>query len=85
MKFFSRVDKIVGILTSLGVQKSVGDVNRKLVVVLTSDYEMERRTLLHRDEISRAEIENIVRQRHLETTRVDGWQRGSGALDELTG
>ena len=30
-----------------------------------SDYEMEQRTLLYRDEISRAEIENIVRQRHL--------------------
>ena len=65
MKFFSRVDKIVGILTSLGVQKSVGDVHRKLVRVLTSDYEMEQRALLYRDEISRVEIENIVRQRHL--------------------
>lgn len=36
MRFFSRVDnKIVGILASLGVTKSVGDVNRKLVRVLT--------------------------------------------------
>ncbi|CAN0558800.1 unnamed protein product, partial [Laminaria digitata] len=39
MIFFSRVDKIVGILGSLGVQKSVGDVNRKLVRVLTHNYE----------------------------------------------
>ena len=65
MKFFGRVDKIVGILTSLGVPKSVDDVNRKLVRVLTDDYEIEQRTLLYRDEITRAEIENIVRQRHL--------------------
>ena len=65
MKFFRRVDKIVGILTSLGVQKTVGDVHRKLVRVRASDYEMEQRTLLYRDEISRAEIENIVRQSHL--------------------
>lgn len=38
MKFVNRVDQIVGILNSLGVQKSVSDVNRKLVGVLTSDY-----------------------------------------------
>ena len=30
MKFFSRVDKILGILASLGVPKSVVEVNRKL-------------------------------------------------------
>ena len=47
--FFSHVDKIVGILTSLGVHKSVGDVNRKLARLLTSDYEMEQRALLYRD------------------------------------
>ena len=76
MKFFSRVVKIVGILTSLGVQKSVGDVNRKLVVVLTSDYEMEQRTLLHHDEVSRPEIENIVRQGHLRLTVSTGGNVG---------
>ena len=65
MKFFSRVDEIVGTLASLGVPKSEGDVNRKLVRVLTADYEIEQRTLLYRDEITRAEIESIVRQRHL--------------------
>ena len=65
MKFFSRVDKMVGTLASLGVPKSEGDVNRKLVRVLTADYEIEQRTFLYRDEITRAEIESIVRQRHL--------------------
>ena len=65
MRFFSRVDKVVGIQASLRVQKSIGDVNRQLVRVLTSDYEMKQRSLLYRDEINRAKIENIVRQRHL--------------------
>ena len=65
MKLFSRVDKIVGTLASLGVPKSEGDVNRRLLRVLTADYEIEQRTLLYRDEITRAEIESIVRQRHL--------------------
>ena len=65
MKFFSRVDKIVGAFASLGVPKSEGDVNRKLIRVLTADYDIERRTLLNRDEITREEIENIVRQMHL--------------------
>ena len=45
--------------------KSEGDVNRILARELTADYEIEQRTLLHRDEINRAEIENIVRQTHL--------------------
>ena len=65
IKFFSRVDKIVGTLASLSVPKSEGDVNRKLVRVLTANYEIEQRTRLYRDEITRAEIESIVRQRHL--------------------
>ena len=45
----------------LGVLKYVGEVNRKLIRVLITDYDMEQITLLYRDEISRAEIENIVR------------------------
>ncbi|CAM9954547.1 unnamed protein product, partial [Laminaria digitata] len=65
MKCFSRVDKIVGILGSLGEEESVGDVNQKLVRVLTHDYEMEQRTLLYRDDVNREDIESIVRQRHL--------------------
>ena len=60
-KFFSRVDKIVDIVDLLGVLKYVGEVNRKLIRVLVTDYDMEQITLLYRDEISRAEIENIVR------------------------
>ena len=40
-------------------------MNRKLVRVLTADYEIERCTLLYRGKITRAEIERIVRQRHL--------------------
>ena len=65
IKFFSRVDKVDDIVTSFGEPKSVGDVNRNLVRVLTSDYEVEQRTLFYRDEISPAQVENIVRQRHL--------------------
>ena len=61
MTFFSRVDMIANTLASLGVPKSEGDINRKLVRVLTDDYEVEQRTLLYRDEITRALIENIVR------------------------
>ena len=56
MKFFSRADKIVGTLASFGVPKSDEDVNRKLVRVLTADNEIEQRTLLYRNEITRAEI-----------------------------
>ena len=41
-----------------------GDVNLKIVEVFTDDYEFEQRTILNRDNITRAEIKAIVRQRH---------------------
>ena len=57
MKLFALVDKIVGVLESLGVHLSVDDVNLKIVEALTTDYEFEQRTILHRDNITRFEIE----------------------------
>ena len=65
MKLFGRVDKIVGALASLGVTKSDADVNRKIIMSLTSDYEIEERTILNRECISRSEIESIIRQSYL--------------------
>ena len=64
MIFFARVDKIVGVLGSLGVHLPVEDVNLKIVEVLTADYEFEQRTILYKDNITRAEIEAIVKQRY---------------------
>ena len=62
MKFFARVDKIVGVLGSLGVHMPVEDVNFKIVEVLTADYRYEQRTILYKDNITRAERGAIVRQ-----------------------
>ena len=39
MKYFGRIDNIVGVLASLGAVKTVADVNRKIVMSPTSDYE----------------------------------------------
>ena len=52
-------------LASLGVGKTVADVNHKIIMTLTYDYEMEGRTILHDEDVTRAEIESIIRQRHL--------------------
>ena len=57
--------KFVGVLASFGVMKSVAAVNRKIIMTLTSDYEMEERTILYLEGVTRAEIESIVRQRYL--------------------
>ena len=46
MTFFAGVDKIVGVLGSLGVYLLVEDVNLKIVEVLTADYEFEQRISL---------------------------------------
>ena len=63
MRFFACVDKIVGVSGSLGVHLPVEDVTLKIVEVVTADYEFEQRTILYKDDITRAEIEAIVRQR----------------------
>ena len=65
MKYFGRIDKIVGVLASLVVVKSVADVNRKIITTVTSDYEIEQRTIFYREDVTRAEIESIIRQRYL--------------------
>ena len=39
-------------------------MNLKIVEVLTDDYEFEQRTILNKDDITRAEIEAIVRKRY---------------------
>ena len=60
IKYFGRIDEIVEVLASLGVAKTVADVNRKIIMPLTSDYEMEERTILYREDVTRAEIESII-------------------------
>ena len=55
MKYFGRIVQIVGVLASLGVAKTVADVNRKIIMTLTSDYEMDERTILYREDVTRAE------------------------------
>ena len=66
MKYFGRMGKIVGALASLGVVKTVSDVNcKKIIMSLTSDYEIEERTILYLEDVTRGKIESIIRQRHL--------------------
>ena len=63
MKFFTRVDKIVGVLGSYGVHLPVEDVNLTIVEVLATVFKFEQRTILCRENITPAEIETIVKQR----------------------
>ena len=72
MKYFSRIDKIVGVLASLGVVKPVADVNRKIIMTLTSEYEIEERTILCREDVTRTEIESIIQQRYLRRPATKG-------------
>ena len=65
MKYSGRMDKIVGVLASLGEPKTVVDDDRKIIITLASDYEMEECTILYREDVTRAEIVSIIRQRPL--------------------
>ena len=53
MVFVARVDKVVGVLGSLGVHLLTEDVNLEIVEVLNDDFEFEQRTILYRDNITR--------------------------------
>ena len=72
MKYFGRIDNIVGVLASLGAVKTVADVNRRIIMTLTSYYEMEERTILYREDVTRAEIGSIIPQRHLRLPASNG-------------
>lgn len=63
MQCFGRIDKIVQVLASLGVMQSVAGVNRKIIVTIIIDYDMEARTILYCESVTRAEIKSIVRGR----------------------
>lgn len=65
MQYFDRIDIIVGVLASLGVTKSEADLNRNIIMSLTSDYEIEEIAVLYRKGIPQAEVESIIRQRYL--------------------
>ena len=45
MKYFGRIDKIVGVLASPGVVNTVADVNRKIIMTPTSEYEVAEHTI----------------------------------------
>ena len=62
IKFSMSVVQVVGVLGLLGVHMPVEDVNFKKVEVLTADYRYEQRTILYKDNITRAERGAIVRQ-----------------------
>ena len=61
MKCFGGTDRIFGVLASLSVVKTVADVIRKIIITLTSDYEMEKSTILYHEDATRSEIESIIR------------------------
>ena len=65
IKYFGRADKIVGVLASLGVTKSDVDVNRNITMSRTADSEIEERTILCRESITRSEIDFFIRQRYI--------------------
>lgn len=80
MKHFGRIDKIVQVLASLGVVKSVADVNYKIILTLTSDYEMEERTIVYREDVTRAGHRKHHPTAVLLPSRVEGQGRGRDSI-----
>ena len=62
--YIGRIDDAVDMLESLGVPKTAKEVNRKIILHFSSDYDIEQRTILLTD-LSRIAIGSILRERHL--------------------
>ena len=68
--FFARVDGIINTLRSAGITKEEREVTRIIIRNLPEDYDVERRGVLLKPDISRVEVEEIVRTRHAAFTAV---------------
>ena len=62
--FFARVDGIINTLRSAGITKEEREITRIIIRNLPDDYDVERRGVLMKPDITRFEMEEIVRTRH---------------------
>ena len=62
--FFARVDGIINTLRSAGITKEEREVTRIIIRNLPEEYDVERRGVLLKPDITRIEVEEIVRTRH---------------------
>ena len=68
--FFARIDGIINALRSAGITKEEREVTRIIIRNLPEDYDVERRGVLLKPDITRIEVEEIVRTRHAAFTAV---------------
>ena len=62
--FFARVDGMINTLRSAGITKEEREITRTIIRNLPDDYDVERRGVLMKPDITRVEVEEIVRTRH---------------------
>lgn len=55
-----RIDEIVGTLAILSIAKAENDVNSKMLTILSSDHDIERRTILYRNGVSKGEVGQVT-------------------------
>ena len=63
--FIGRVDKAADELAMLGCGKSVEEVNRHIVINLSSLYTIQSKSILSRHSIPRSEIDEIIRDAYV--------------------
>ena len=62
--FFARVDRLVNTLKSVGIVKEERENVRIIVRNLSDDYDVEKRGILLKSDITRFEVEEVVRTRY---------------------
>ena len=62
--FFARVDGISNTLRSVGAVKNEGEITRIIIRNLSDDYDVEKRGVLLKSDITRFEVRGGVRTRY---------------------
>ena len=83
--FFARVDGIFNTLRSVGIVKEEREIVRIIVRNLSDDYDVEKRAALLRRDITRLEMEEIVRTRYAARQRTKLLQAKSTASSSKAG
>ena len=62
--FFARVDGISNTLKSVGITKEEHEITRIIIRNLSEDYDVEKRGILLKCDITHFEVEGVVRTRY---------------------
>ena len=83
VEYFGRIDKAVQTLTMFGGNKDEDEVNVRIVKNLSPLYYVDKKMLLSRPELTRTEIETVVRNTYLSVKVEVGGDGNNGGKEDV--